>query len=183
MDLLKAVNTVLPYMGEHPVARIEGAKHPTVELALASINRNKEMLLSEKWWFNRIKLTLPVNTDGQIDVPTKTLNVYGIDCSVVMDGDKFFNLATGSRYFDAPIQVELALDWEFQRLPTYAAYHVMYLTCVEVYLADFGRENTIPELQAMAEKQLVLLKEQHLREMKFNATTKSKNKIWKVRMR
>lgn len=183
MELLKAVNTVLPYMGEHPVTRIEGAKHPTVDLALAAIDRQREMLLAEKWWFNRITSTILVNSDGQIDVPRDVQNVYGIDCNVIIDGTKFFNLDTGSRYFDKPIKVELVRDFEFNKLPTYAAYHVLYLACAEVYLADFGRENTVPELQSKAAEQLVLLKQQHLREMRFNATKKSKNSMWRVKFR
>lgn len=183
MELLKAVNTVLPYMGEHTVTRIEGAKHPTVDLAIAAINRQKEILLSEKWWFNRITSTLPLNTDGRIDVPKDVLNVYGVDCSVTMDGEKFFNLENGSRFFDQPITVELTRDVPFERLPTYAAYHVLYLACAEVYLADFGRENTVPELQIMAANQLIKLKEEHLRQMKFNARKQTKNSLWRVKWR
>lgn len=183
MELLEAVNTVLPYMGEHPVTRIEGAKHPTVDLALAAIKRQRTMLLAEKWWFNRLTLTIPVNSDGKIDVPKDTLSVYGIDCNVTLDGEKFFNLDNGTRYFDKPIRVEIARDWEFHKLPVYAAYNVLYLACAEVYLADFGRENTVPELQTKAAEQFILLKEEHLRQMKFSARKKTKNSLWRVRYR
>lgn len=109
--------------------------------------------------------------------------MYGIDCNVALDGEKFFNLDTGSRFFDKPITVEITRDIEFHKLPVYAAYNVLYLACAEVYLADFGRENTVPELQTKAAEQFILLKEEHLRQMKFNARKKTKNSLWRVRYR
>lgn len=183
MELLKAVNTVLPYLGEHPVTRIEGAKHPTVDLILASIDRQRLSLLAVGWWFNRLDLTIPVNSDGRIDVPKDSIAVYGIDCNVELDGEKFFNLDTGSRYFDKPIRVEIIRDIEFPKLPVYAAQTVLYNAASEVYLADFGRENTVPELQSQAEYNMTNLKQEHLRKSKFNARKKSKNSMWRVKFR
>lgn len=183
MELLEAVNTVLPYIGEHPITRIEGAKHPTVDLALAAIKRQQDMLLAEKWWFNRLDVRLQPNTEGRIEVPKDTLEIYGKDCRVTLDGEYLFNLETGSRTFDKAINVEICRNIPFNKLPVNAAYHIMYLACCEVYLADFGRENTIPELQALANDQLVRLREVHLRQMRFNKNTKSRNSMWRVKFR
>lgn len=183
MELLKAVNTVLPYLGEHPVTRIEGAKHPTVDLILAAIERQRMSLLAEGWWFNKLESTIPVNSDGRIDVPKDTISVYGIDCNVEIDGEKFFNLDTGNRYFEKPIHVEIVRDIEFPKLPVYAAQTVLYNAAAEVYLADFGRENTVPELQSQATDNFNKLKQEHLRKSKFNARKKSKNSLWRVKFR
>lgn len=183
MELLKAVNTVLPFLGEHPVTRIEGAKHPTVDLILAAIERQRMSLLAEGWWFNKINTVIPVNTDGRIDVPKDTISVYGIDCDVELDGEKFFNLSTGDREFTKPIHVEIIRDIEFKKLPVYAAQTVMYYAASEVYLADFGRENTVPELQAQATDNLYKLKQEHLRKSKFNATKRTKGGLWRVKFR
>ena len=57
MKLLDAVNTVLPYLGEHPVTDIDTA-HPTVDLIVAAINRHREAFLSEGWWFNEGTVTV-----------------------------------------------------------------------------------------------------------------------------
>lgn len=72
MKLLDAVNTVLPYLGEHPVTDLDTA-HPTVDLILAAIERQRSSLLAEGWWFNERTLTLPVNTAGRLMHPQRLL--------------------------------------------------------------------------------------------------------------
>ena len=108
MKLLDAVNTVLPYMGEHPVTDLDTA-HPTVDLIIKAIDRQRQALLAEGWWFNERTLTLPVNTDGKIDAPTEIISIYGLDCDVDIRGDDLIDTYTGSWLFSAPIKVE-AID-------------------------------------------------------------------------
>lgn len=177
MDLLKAVNTVLPHLGEHVVTRVEGAKHPTVDLILAAIERHRLGILSEGLWFNRVRLILPVNTDGQIDVPVDTLAVYGQCCNIEMDGERFINLDTGSRYFMAPIDVLVVRDVEFEKLPINVALAVTYSAGAEVYTQDYGYEKSVPVLQELAEKHRVLVTQENLRKRKYNSQSRTRGRI------
>ena len=171
MDLLNAVNTVLPYLGEHVITRIEGAQHPTVDLILAAIERQRTTLLVDGWWFNELTLTLPVNTGSQIDVPTEVLTVYGIDCTVSIDGEKFYDLELGTRYFTKPIKVKLIRDIAFDRLPAQCALYLTYLAATEVYLADYGADATLTSLQVLAERNLISLRQENLRNRRYNSRT------------
>ena len=80
MELLEAVNTVMPYHGEHVVTDVDTTKHPTVDLILMGLERNRKALLSEGWWFNDvIKVPLQPDTSGRIPAPSDSLNVYGYE--------------------------------------------------------------------------------------------------------
>lgn len=169
MKLLDAVNTVLPYLGEHPVTDTDTA-HPTVGLIIEAIERQREVLLAEGWWFNEATITLPVNTDGRIDAPTGILSIYGIDCEVEINGDDLFNLTENSEYFSNPITVEIIKDIPFERLPVYAASTIVYNAATEVYTADFGVENTVQVLQALAENSRLKLVQENIRKRKYNSS-------------
>ena len=169
MRLLEAVNTVLPYLGEHTITHIEGNKHPSVDLILAAMERHKTTLLSNGWWFNEGTMTIPVNTDGMIDVPVNTLQVEGIDCYICLDGERFFNLENNSRYFDKPITIKMFRDLPFERLPEVAALVIIYRAAIEVYSGDFGADNVLQTLQMFAETNRQQLMQENLRNRKYNS--------------
>lgn len=176
MELLNAVNTVLPYLGEHVVTQVEGARHPTVDLIVSAIERQRVSLLSNGWWFNEMFLTLNVNTDGQIEVPENTLEIYGIDCNVVPQGEKFFDLDNGTFYFTKPIKIKALMDWEFEDLPNPAALYITYMAGVEVYTADLGAENAIQVMQNYATRNYGLLMQSHLRNKKLNSVQQARRR-------
>lgn len=176
MELLQAVNTVLPHLGEHVVTRIEGTRHPTVDLITAAIERQRLTVLSAGLWFNEIIVDLPVNTDGQIDVPYGTVAVYGVDCAVEIDGERFFDLLTGSKYFTNSIKVKLIRDIEFEKLPINVALAITYAAGAEVYLQDYGRENSVEELQRMADRSWVLVHQEDLRKRRYNTQRRTRGR-------
>jgi hypothetical protein len=176
MELLQAVNTVLPHLGEHVTTRIEGAQHPTVDLIMAAIERQRLTVLSTGLWFNELVVTLPVNTDGQIDVPYGTIAVYGIDCAVEIEGENFFDLLNGTAYFTAPIKVKLIRDIAFDKLPINVALAITYAAGAEVYLQDYGRENSVEELQRMADRSWVLVHQEDLRKRKYNTQRRARGR-------
>ena len=176
MELLQAVNTVLPHLGEHVVTRIEGTRHPTVDLITAAIERQRLTVLSAGLWFNEIIVDLPVNTDGQIDVPYGTVAVYGVDCAVEIDGERFFDLLTGSVYFSNSIKVKLVRDIVFEKLPINVALAVTYAAGAEVYLQDYGRENSVEELQRMADRSWVLVHQEDLRKRRYNTQRRTRGR-------
>lgn len=169
MELLKAVNTILPYLGEHVITRIETTRHPTVDLIVAALNRSRLELLSQGWWFNEAHLVLPVNTDGMIDTPTGTLAIYGLDCNVSTQGTRLFNIWDNSKYFKAPIRVRQVQDTPFEDLPHLAATTVMYNALIEVYVSDFGVDATIQAMQMKHQQNEVLLKQENMRNRGYNS--------------
>lgn len=184
MELLEAVNTVLPHLGEHVVTRVEGSKHPTVDLIVSAIDRHRLRVLSEGKWFNELILTLPVNTDGQIDVPKGTLAAYGVGCCVAIFGTKFKDTTTGSLYFNAPITVKLVVDVEFSKLPINVAQYVTYVAGAEVYTQDYGYEKSVPVLQQLASDNKLLIHQEELRQRSYNSQKRTRaNFTHRVRFR
>ena len=177
MELLQAVNAVLPHLGEHTITRVEGAKNPTVDLILGDIDRHRLSILAEGLWFNESTVILPVNTNGQIDIPQGTIAVYGIDCNVELDGERFFDLNTASRYFQAPITVRLVRDVQFYRLPINVALCGTYRAGAEVYIQDYGAENTVPQLQELANMNWVQVTQENLRKRKYNSQVRTRRRI------
>lgn len=171
MDLLKAVNTVLPYLGEHVITRIAGTRHPTVDLIIAAIDRQRLTLLAAGYWFNEVHQTLPVNTNGQIDVPTGTITLYGCDFSVSMEDGKVYDLCKNTRYFTAPLRVKIIRDITFDNLPVQVALYITYLAATELYLADYGVEAVVQELKAFAAVNKMSFGQENLRNRRYNNRT------------
>ena len=47
MNLLQAVNTILPYLGEFPVDSIDGYQNPTVEQLRQTLQMQKTSMLTK----------------------------------------------------------------------------------------------------------------------------------------
>lgn len=176
MDLLTAVNTVLPQLGEHTITQIEGARHPTVAAIVASIDRQRITFLSDGWWFNELYITLPVNTDGQIETPQRTISLEGITKRVAPQGEKLLDLETGSWYFTAPVDVKLIQDWDFEDLPHAAAMYITYMAGVEVYTADLGVENSLQIMQSFANQNMALVRQENLRQRGYNLRDRARRR-------
>lgn len=177
MELLQAVNTVLPHLGEHVITRVEGSKHPTVDLILAAIDRVRIRTLSEGLWFNDREVTLPVNTDGRISTPTNTLAVYGVGCSVELQGQHLLDLDESTTYFTKPIKVRLIRDVPFEYLPLNVALYCTYEAACEVYTQDFGYEKSYDVLQQLASKAWVKVSQENLRKEKYNSQKRSRRRF------
>ena len=171
MELLQAVNTILPYLGEHVITRIETTRHPTVDLIVAAVQRSRQELLAVGWWFNEHEVTLPVNTDGKIDTPTGALAIYGLDFNVATEGTRLFNLAENTNLFTAPVRLRIVRDTAFEDLPLLAANTVLYSALLEVYVSDFGVDPTIQAIQAKYDGNRRMMSQENLRNRKYNSLT------------
>lgn len=181
MKLLDAVNTVLPHLGEHVITSIETTKHPTVGLIVAAINRQTRALLTEGYWFNERTITLQVNTDGRINAPEKAIAIYGVDCTVSIEGEYLYDIEAGSYYFDRPITVKIIRDIPFEHLPEYAALCIAYNAGAEQYTTDFGVESAVGSLQALAEWNRQMLRQEERRNRKSNSTKFVKSRMGRFR--
>lgn len=177
MRLIDAVNTVLPYLGEHVITRIEGTKHPTVGLITDAIERQTRSLLAQGFWFNELELTLPLNTDGYVRVPERTISAQGLNCNLVIDGEFFMNAQTGSNVFTQPVVARILRDYEFEKLPELAALVVTYKAAIEVFTADYGADNTLQVLQQHVYENMALLRQEELRMRRYNTQPNIRRKF------
>lgn len=169
MELLEAVNTVLPYLGEHIIDSIDTTRHPTVDLIKAAVERARRELIAEGWWFNEAHLRIGVNSDGKMDKPQDTLAIYGLNYNVAVKDTRLFNLSTNSEYFTEPLNARVVKDVEFNDLPYYAAAAVVYKAAVEVYTADFGSDNTLQILDSKYAEARRMLVQENLRNRRWNS--------------
>src|SRR5690554_489918 len=72
MQILQAVNWILPKLGEHPVTNLN-PKHPTLAIILPSLERLTDNVLRRGWWFNVYRTTIYPDSEGYAFVPQPTL--------------------------------------------------------------------------------------------------------------
>ena len=177
MKLLDAVNTVLPFMGEHPVTTVESSRHPTVDLIVAAIDRHRLTMLSEGYWFNEETHKILVNTDGRINVPETALAVSGIDCDVNIEGEYFYDVANHTFQFTKPITVKLSIAKPFEHLPYTFAMLLTYKAGVDVYTADFGVESAIQVMNSRVIEYGEKLHQEELNHRRYNGVRQTVRRL------
>lgn len=169
MNLLTAVNNILPHLGENPVTTVD-ARHPTVAMIKDAIQESKTMLISEGWWFNERKITLYPSSEGEIFAPDRVLAFYPTDGQEVeIRGEKMYDLANGTYHFTKKVDAMIIDDLDFEELPTYAAHAVQYNAAHWVYTQDFGVESVVQYLLSHEMQALTLLRQENLRKRKYNS--------------
>ena len=182
MNLLEAVNTVLPYLGSHFMTSIENTQNPTVSLIVSSIERHRKSLISKGWWFNKVVETLPVNTDGRITLPTYCVALYSLDNrNVEKQGSYLFDLDNNTRYFTEAVKVIMVKDTTFEELPHYAQMVVAYRACAEVYVQDYEYNNTLQIINSIVAENLRDLQQEDIRKMSYNVTNTYASKFKSMR--
>jgi hypothetical protein len=172
MDLLTAVNLILPAMGEHPVTRID-VKHPTLAVILPVIDSKIDTCSMRGWWFNEFKHTLYPDSEGGIALPDDTLAFIpdeGYEGSV--RGTRLFNKARLDFIWTGPVPGVIQLRLPFDELPESVATYVFYDALVQIYLVDIGLESVVGEWKTIAANAETLATNEHLRNMR-HTTMKS----------
>ena len=175
MDLLRAINLILPALGEHPVTSVD-AKHPTVSLIISNVYNQLNDVLLRGWWFNVYDSTLYPDPEGEVALPLNTLAVLPLDpgCPGIQRNGLLYNKKDLS--FKWPVEqgipVRLKMRLEFEELPEAAAQYVMYNALVSTYLSDIGLEQIVQEWQRSAVLALNTMEAEHLRNQR-HSTAKS----------
>lgn len=183
MDLLKAVNSILPKLGEHPVTSVE-AKSPTLAVVLPQLEETRAALLLSGWWFNEYPTTLYPDTAGGIAVPDDTLSFVPCEpIPMIQRGTAFFNGATRSFKFDASVSGTLITDVPFEELPESAAQYVLYSALVIIYATDIGFEDVVRMWSARAADALAQMESEHLKQKKFTIKTSKRYRNLRRAMR
>lgn len=175
MELLKAVNSILPKLGEHPVTSVE-AKSPTLAVVLPQLDETRSTVLLGGWWFNEYPVTLYPDSQGEIAAPNSLLSFVPHErIRIVQRGRKFFNASDRSFKFNGPISGIMTQDIPFEELPESVAQYVLYTALVVVYATDIGFEEVVKLWNGMASAAQIAMEAEHIRQMKY--TVKS-SKRW-----
>lgn len=168
MDMLKAINGILPKLGEHPVTRVD-VRHPTLAIIVPAIEAALEETLLREWWFNRAHVTLYPDSEGAIAMPTNTLSFIpdeGVNASVRKG--KLYNNDETSYIWTGPVKGQLRERLEFEELPESVAYYVFYYALVTAYLTDIGLEPIVQQWREMADSAEETATNEHLRNSRYS---------------
>ena len=167
MDLLEAVNNILPYFGEAPVTRVDN-KHPTVTLITSTIDTVRKTLLAEGWWFNTRVVTLYPSSEGDMPAPENAISIESADGkNYELRGRAIFDLDTGSFVFKEKVVIKVHEDIKFEDLPRTVAQWITCRAASKAYTMDFGIEDVLQEMRLREQEAYNKMLAEHLRKRKY----------------
>lgn len=174
MNLLEAVNLILPKLGEHRVTSLN-LKHPTLAVILPEIDNELRQLLMKGWWFNEFDTTLYPDSEGFIFVGTEVLT-FTPECadSAVQRGDQLYNPVALSYVFTSPVKGRIRQYVEFNNLPESAAQFVYHSGLVNAYITDIGMTQEVQVWSTKAAAAWSDLLAEHLRQRKYSTRQSAK---------
>ena len=169
MELLKAVNMILPYFGENTITKID-YKHPTVVLIMDVLEDMQKTLLSKGWWFNTSYVKLYPSSEGELDAPDNALSIVNMSTSDVLSirDQRVFNVTNRTYKFTEPVEVRIIDNMKFEELPENVALWIMYRTAFEAYVRDYGYEEVLQIIQMKENEAYQKVNAEHLRNMKYS---------------
>ena len=167
MDLLKAINQVLPKLGEHPVTSVT-TKHPTVSIIVSTIENDIKELLLDGWWFNEFDCTLYPDDEGYIAVGSDVLSFVPTYDTAALRGLKLYNTETLSYTFTSPIQGHVWQYIPFEELPESAAQYVYWKALITALATDIGLTQEVQLWNVNMQNAYSRLVSEHLRHKKFS---------------
>lgn len=173
MDLLTAVNRILPVLGEHPVTSLD-TKHPTLAILLPKVDTKIEDLTTQGYWFNAFNTTLYPDTGGGIAVPVGTLSFVPDTVPAVVRGTRLYNPTTMTYVFDSAVAGKIAMRLAFEELPEVVAQYVWYSVLVDAYVTDIGFESNVQVWQAQVQQAQSRMMSEHLRNMKYSTAASAR---------
>lgn len=167
MDLLTAVNRILPKLGEHPVTSLN-TKHPTLAILLPQIATKLDDTLISGWWFNTFNTKLYPDSEGGIALPLDTLSFVPKRDLAVQRGSRLYNGSTMDYKWAAPVEGSLITRIPFDEMPESAAQHIFYASLVAAYVTDIGLENEVQIWQSEAAQAHNRMTAEHFRNKKYS---------------
>lgn len=169
MDLLTAVNRILPALGEHPVTSIT-SRNPTLAIILPKIDNKLDDTLTPGYWFNTFKTTLYPDSEKVIAIPADTLSFVPTWVDAIQRGMRLFDPVTQTYLWSSPVEGVRITRVPFDELPESAASYVFYSALVICYVQDLGMESAVQLWQAEAAGAERRLMSEHLRNKKYSTT-------------
>lgn len=171
MELLTAVNAILPKLGEHPVTSLE-SRNPTLGVILPQIQMEIDSVLMRGWWFNTFdNVELFPNGQGEIDVPEGTLSFVANkdQPQIIQRGERFYNAKDRSYVFTVGTKIKgtLRQRMAFADLPESAAQFILYSALVTIYLTDLGLEQVVQQWATYASSAQASMEREHLQQKHY----------------
>lgn len=167
MELLTAVNRILPTLGEHPVTSLN-TKHPTLAIILPKIDLKIDDLTIQGYWFNTFDVALYPDSEGGIAIPVDTLTFVPTKEPAIQRGRKLYNAASQTYVWTKPVDALITTRIPFAELPESMALFVMYSVMVTSYVTDIGLEQDVQLWQSEMAKAEARVMSEHLRNMKYS---------------
>lgn len=173
MDILTAVNFILPKLGEHPVTSASGGvgmqKHPTVAVILPELEQNTRALCQQGWWFNTFPYKAMPASRGEITLSADILSFVpnGGAPSAVQRGTELINPQTLQNQWEGTVEGVITMLVPFDELPESAAKVILLDTLITVYVADIGLEQNVQVWMQQADEARRELLAEHLRQRRY----------------
>jgi hypothetical protein len=168
MNLLEAVNLILPKLGEHRVTQLD-QKHPTLAIILPEVDNEIRRMLARGWWFNEFDTILYPSAEGEVVLGSDALTFTPTYTdTAVQRGNKLYNPLTLSFIFPEPVPGRVRQFIEFDDLPESAAQAVYFTALVTCYITDIGMANEVQAWSASASSAYSDLLAEHLRQKRFS---------------
>lgn len=167
MELIDAVNLILPKLGEHPVTTLD-SKHPTLAVIIPQIELELDNIVQPGWWFNTTRTTLYPDLNGDIYIPTDTLDFLADDRVTAIRGTQLMDMTNDTPKFSAPVKGERTLRLSFNMLPESAAKAVLYKACVSAYVTDIGMGQDVQAWQRDFNSAYAIMEAEHLRQRRYS---------------
>jgi len=169
---LKVVNALLKIIGESPLNTVD-LSHPDVLSALGVWEETSSEIQSRGWWFNLETWELPVETSGEVKLPSTTTAVLATDTNYIKRGSKLYRLDTHNYDFSEfnTVDADLVTEWSIEDLPP-TAFNYILAEAKATMLADFAMDaNKLTKLTNAATLAYHRLQVQNLKFSGPNATT------------
>ena len=178
MDLLTAVNLILPKLGEHPVTGVD-IRHPTLAVILPEIEQANKNLAIKGWWFNQFEYTAYPDGEGYIYLGSNALSFIPDSDNAVVRDQRLYNGDTRSYVWSDPVLGVITELVEFSELPESAALAVMYSALVAAYSQDIGMSQELQAWASLSASAYSDLLAEHLRHRKY--TTRKSPRYFRLR--
>jgi hypothetical protein len=170
VELLKAVNIILPWLEEAEVTSIN-TRHPTVTIILTKLDTVRLSLLSVGYWFNTEVRKFYPSGEQKVDVPLNLLAFYPEDymLNYVARDTRFYDLDASTFNILAPFTAKCIMDLPFIDLPQPVADAIVWRACQDVYVPDFGITNSVQVMAMREAEAIALVEREHLRRIQMSS--------------
>ena len=175
VDKLGAVNVALAGLGQTKVNSLnDGDLGADAYLAIQFVEEAQNDLESEGWYFNEEYHSLAPNTQGEIFIPSNTLDIKPTqDDQFVVRGQRLFNLNKNSWTFKHSVDVRIIVALPFEHLPNAARNFISALAAVRLQQQALGADHLDKTLKERASQSRNILQRDDIRARRKNMLSDS----------
>lgn len=176
MTYIEACNLCLAVVGESPVSDLN-SPNPSLGLVRRYLDLAQDRLLSRRWWFNDIQITLQPATDGRVHVPYAVFDVYSDDGTLYsVVNSELFDIQAQSFIIGKAVNLRLSIAVAFEHLPEMSQQWVAYTAADSMYADDLGVDGNIQHVQMRIKQAWDTLFSQELRHRQYSTAKTARAK-------